>query len=163
MERFPVPLAAPQLPVPAVSAQVQLTPATLKIAGANVSATAAPVSLSGPLLVTLIVYVRLVPGTALVTPSVFVIARSAAGAVATSVVVVKTSGPPPHRCECDEVNVVTMLSLPSAGAPGVWTATNMLKEAPAAIIPVSGKPSASVSVSSVSIPGSKTPITPTSL
>ena len=41
------------------------------------STTVAPVTVLGPLLVTTIVYVRLCPGTAVVTPSVLVISRSA--------------------------------------------------------------------------------------
>ena len=43
------------------------------------STTVAPVTVLGPLLVTTIVYVRLCPGTAVVTPSVFEIDRSAVG------------------------------------------------------------------------------------
>ena len=74
--KLPVPEAAPQLPAPAVIAHVQLAPETLNQVALSVSATAAPVAVEGPAFVTVIVYDRFVPGTALVRPSVFVIWRS---------------------------------------------------------------------------------------
>src|SRR5437588_22310 len=52
---LPVPLAAPQLPVPVVIEQVQLVPATLSLLLSKVSVTVAPVTLLGPLLVTVMV------------------------------------------------------------------------------------------------------------
>ena len=53
-----------------MAVQVALTPA------GNVSATDAPTAFDGPALLTTIVYVVVVPGTAVATPSVFVIERS---------------------------------------------------------------------------------------
>jgi hypothetical protein len=58
---------------PPAPAHVQVA---VKDAG-NVSATVAPVTLLGPALLAVIAYVTLPPGVAVVTPSVFVIARSA--------------------------------------------------------------------------------------
>src|SRR5258708_7664052 len=71
----PVPLVTPQL---AAGAHVQV--ALLMPAG-SVSVTVAPVTASGPPFVTVMVYVTVPPGTAVVTPSDFVILRSACGAV----------------------------------------------------------------------------------
>jgi hypothetical protein len=51
---------------------------TVKAAG-KVSATVAPLAFDGPALLTVMVYVTLSPGNAVVTPSVTVIARSAWG------------------------------------------------------------------------------------
>jgi hypothetical protein len=68
---LPFPLAG-QVPPPA-PAHVHVA---VKDAG-NVSATVAPVTLLGPALLAVIVYVTLPPGVAVVTPSVFVIERSA--------------------------------------------------------------------------------------
>src|SRR5689334_23314262 len=65
---------AVQVPPPApTQVQVQVNDA------GNVSATVAPVALLGPELEAVIVYVTEPPGVAVVTPSVFVIARSACG------------------------------------------------------------------------------------
>ena len=66
--------AAVQVPPPAPE-QVQLQ---VSDAG-NVSATVTPGALLGPALLAVIVYVTLPPGTAVVTPSVLVIAMSACG------------------------------------------------------------------------------------
>src|SRR5438067_11451113 len=79
--RLPLPLAAPHAvvaepPLPGLlTAHVHAPKVTF--AGA-VSATAALVTSLGPLLVTVIVYVVLPPAFTLVTPSVLLIARSAA-------------------------------------------------------------------------------------
>src|SRR5229473_3294657 len=70
---LPVPLVAPQL---AAGAHVQL--ALLMPAG-SASVTVAPVTALGPALLTTMVYVTVPPGTAVVTPSVFVMLRSACG------------------------------------------------------------------------------------
>jgi hypothetical protein len=59
----------------------------LNEAGLNVSATVAPVTAAGPALLTTIVYVIELPGTAVVALSVFVIERSATGTGPTTVVV----------------------------------------------------------------------------
>ena len=72
---MPEPEAAPQAPVPLI-AQVQVTPVT---AAGTVSLTVAPVTLEGPLFVTVTVYETVVPGTSVAEPSVFVTARSACG------------------------------------------------------------------------------------
>src|SRR5258708_6491446 len=69
----PVPLVRPQL---AAGAHVQV--ALLMPAG-SVSVTVAPVTPSGPALLTTMVYVTVPPGTAVVTPSVLVMLRSACG------------------------------------------------------------------------------------
>ena len=50
----------------------------MSVAG-KVSATVAPVTVEGPALVATMVYVTLLPGITVVTPSVFVIERSAVG------------------------------------------------------------------------------------
>ena len=71
---LPLPLAV-QVPPPAPT-QVQVQ---VSLAG-NVSATVEPGALLGPAFDAVIVYVTLPPGVAVVTPSVFVIARSAEGA-----------------------------------------------------------------------------------
>ena len=68
---LPEPLAV-QVPPPAPT-QVHVQ---VRLAG-NVSATVAPVTLLGPALLAVIVYVTEPPGVAVVTPSVMVIARSA--------------------------------------------------------------------------------------
>jgi hypothetical protein len=73
-EMSPLPEAMQLLP-PAAT-QVQVTP--VSVAG-NVSATVAPVTADGPALLAVMVYVTPPPGVAVVTPSVFVIARSALG------------------------------------------------------------------------------------
>src|SRR5438132_1441816 len=70
---LPLPLAV-QVPPPAPT-QVQVA---VRLAG-NVSATVAPGALEGPALLAVIVYVTEPPGVAVVTPSVFVMARSATG------------------------------------------------------------------------------------
>ncbi len=69
---LPEPLAV-HVPPPAPT-QVQVAAV---IAGGKVSVNAAPVALLGPALLTVMVYVVLVPGTYAVTPSVFVTDRSA--------------------------------------------------------------------------------------
>ena len=66
---------AVQLPPPAAT-HVQVTP--VSVAG-KVSATVAPVTAEGPALEATMVYVTLLPGITVVTPSVFVIERSAVG------------------------------------------------------------------------------------
>src|SRR5436190_715470 len=68
----PVPEAAPQLE-PGEAAHVQVIPVSCV---EKESATAAPVTSEGPLLVTTIVYVSAAPALIDVLPSVFVIARS---------------------------------------------------------------------------------------
>src|SRR5262245_37388709 len=70
---LPLPEAV-QVPPPAPT-HVQVA---VRLAG-NVSATVEPGASPGPALLAVIVYVTLPPGTAVVTPSVFVIARSACG------------------------------------------------------------------------------------
>ena len=57
---FPAPAAAPQLPVPVVTAHVQVTPAS---AAGTVSATVAPTTGLGPLFVTRTVHVSGLPAT----------------------------------------------------------------------------------------------------
>ena len=73
-EMLPLP-AAVHVPPPAAT-HVQVTP--VSVAG-KVSATVAPVTADGPTFRAVIVYVTLLPGTTVVTPSVFVIERSAVG------------------------------------------------------------------------------------
>src|SRR5437879_5488908 len=71
---LPLPLAV-QVPPPApTQVHVQVS------AAGNVSATVEPSALLGPAFDAVIVYITLPPGVAVVTPSVFVIARSAEGA-----------------------------------------------------------------------------------
>jgi hypothetical protein len=68
------------LPFPEASHDAPPAPTHVHVAlrdGGNVSATVAPVTLLGPALFATIVYVTLFPGTAVATPSVFVIERSA--------------------------------------------------------------------------------------
>jgi hypothetical protein len=69
---LPIPLAAPQLD-PAVAAHVHVAD---EIAAGSVSATGAFVTELGPAFETAIVYVVVVPGITVTTPSVFVIERS---------------------------------------------------------------------------------------
>ena len=76
VEIEPEPLGAAQVP-PAEAAHVQVAP--VRVAG-SVSVTVAPVTTDGPLLDATIVYVTVLPGIAVSTPSVLVMARSAAGA-----------------------------------------------------------------------------------
>src|SRR2546422_4346659 len=72
--RLPLPLAG-QLD-PADAAHVQVTPASC---AGKTSLTVAPVTALGPALLATIVYVSVAPWSTAVTPSVFVIARSAVG------------------------------------------------------------------------------------
>src|SRR5262245_873526 len=69
---LPVPADVRQEPPP-VAAHVQVTPVN---AAAKSSTTTAPTASLGPLLVTVIVYVVVAPGTTVVTPLVLVIPRS---------------------------------------------------------------------------------------
>jgi hypothetical protein len=100
---------------PAEALHVQLIP--LKVAG-NVSVTVAPVTLLGPLLVTVMVYVTDVPGAAVVCPSVLVTARSACGVrVSVSVALLlldEGSTTPPGA-----VTVAVLLRVPVAPAATV--------------------------------------------
>src|SRR5436190_1502235 len=72
---LPLPLTEKPVALP-VCVVVYVTPV---IAAGNTSATVAPVTTLGPALVTIIVYVTNDPGTALATPSLLVICRSARG------------------------------------------------------------------------------------
>src|SRR5919198_1251548 len=72
--RFPEPLAGQLEPADAAHVHV-----TLETCAGKLSVTVAPMTPLGPLLVATIVYVRLEPSGTVVTPSVFVIDRSAVG------------------------------------------------------------------------------------
>src|SRR6266550_7200218 len=74
--RLPLPLAGQV--EPAEAAQVHVTLATW---AGKLSVTVAPVTALGPALLATIVYVSVAPWLTLVTPSVFVIDRSALGAI----------------------------------------------------------------------------------
>lgn len=72
---LPLPLGAPQAP-PVEAVQVQVTLVSLV---GTMSLTVAPVTVLGPLLRTVIVYIVCVPATTVFVPSVLVIERSAIG------------------------------------------------------------------------------------
>src|SRR5581483_6457274 len=106
---LPLPLALKPLAPPVA---VQVTP--VKAAG-KVSVTVAPVTLLGPALVTTRVYVSLVPGTAVVLPSVLVICRSAWG-VSVSVSVALLFPGLGSITPAGAVTVAVLLRLPVAPA-----------------------------------------------
>jgi hypothetical protein len=130
---LPVPAATPHAE-PAEPAHVQLAP--LRPAG-KVSVTVAPVTAEGPALLTTMVYVVVLPGTAVAVPSDFVIDRSAVaptltiavpvllpgvGSVTeegTAAVAVLVIGPPGNDAATDVVmmNVATALGAKSTVVP----------------------------------------------
>src|SRR5437763_738173 len=105
---LPAPLAV-QLD-PGDAAHVQLT--LVSVAG-KVSLTVVPGASLGPLLLAVIVYVMAVPGTALVKPSVLVIARSACG-VSVSLSVALSLLPSGSLTPTAAVTVAVLSTLPVA-------------------------------------------------
>ena len=100
---------------PPAPAHVQLTPES---EAGSVSATVAPVTALGPALLATIVYVTTEPGTTVATPSVFVIARSADGAIA-SVSVAELFVGVGSLIPTGAVTVAVLTSVPVAAAERV--------------------------------------------
>src|SRR5207249_845626 len=112
---LPGPLAAAQLD-PADAVHVHVTPA--RLAG-KLSTTVAPVTLPGPALLTVIVYVTGDPAPVVALPSVFVIDRSAAGmivslSVALLFAVLGSAFPEDTVAVFERVPEALMLSVPVA-------------------------------------------------
>lgn len=109
---------AVHVPPPAPT-HVHVTPV---IDAGNVSATVAEAALLGPAFDAVIVYVTDPPGTAVATPSVFVIERSAE--VLTAVVVTELS-PPGFGSFVDELTVAVLVIVPPDGIVGLTFTTSV--------------------------------------
>src|SRR3954469_16306641 len=112
---LPEPLAVQLPPPPPTHVQVPVSDA------GNVSATVAPDAFEGPALLAVIVYVTLPPGVAVVTPSVFVIDKSALPA-SVSLSVAELLPGVGSVTPAGDVTVAVLLNVPVAAAETVQLA-----------------------------------------